>query len=96
MRKIILASLLLLAGCKSVQSVWDAPVIKFEPEEATAVSIYVPHFYVLTPENALRILNEKKILIAISYDDSIELRKSLEDVNTHILIQNETIKVLKQ
>lgn len=93
MRKIIIASLLLLAGCKSTSSVPDAPVIKFEPESAPAVSIYVPHFYVITPDNAMSILNDKKVLIAITYDDSIELRKSLEDVNTFIKIQNESNKV---
>lgn len=96
MRKIIIASLLLLAGCKSVQSVPDAPVIEFKPDEAQAVSIYVPHFYVITPENVNSLLEEKKVLIAITYDDSIELRKSLEDVNTFIQVNNESMKVMRK
>lgn len=95
MRKLILASILLLTACKSAPSVPDAPVIEYVPEETSAVSIYVPHFYVLTQENAEALLSEKKVLIAITYDDSIELRKSLEDVNTFIQIKNESNKVRK-
>lgn len=96
MRTAIIASMLLLTGCMTPPVVPDAPVIKYSPDDIDPVSIYVPHFYVVTQENAEQLLKDKKVLIAVSYDDSIELRKSLEDVNSHIKLQNETIKILRK
>lgn len=96
MRKTIIALTLLLAGCNSTQSVPEAPVIKFDPNELTPVTVFVPTFYVLTPENALQLLNEKKVLIAMSYDDSIELNKSFVDISVYVDKQNETIKLRKK
>lgn len=96
MRKIIIASILLLVGCKSVESIPDAPTIKYEPSSVTPVSIYVPKFYVVTADNVEKLLLEKKVLIAVSYDDSIELTKSISDVNTFVKKQNETILMLRK
>lgn len=88
--------MLLLVGCKSVESVPDAPTIKFVPTDITPVSVYVPKFFVITPDNIEKLLSEKKVLIGLSYDDSIELSKSISDINTFILKQDETIKVLRK
>ena len=96
MRKTIIAMILLVTGCSSPEVIPDAPVIKYQPNDSAPVSIYVPRFYVVTPENVDKLLGEKKVLIAVSYDDSIELTKSISDVNTFVKKQNETIIMLRK
>lgn len=95
MRTIILCAVLLLSACTSVEKLPEAPVIKYIPDNPRPVSVYTPKFYVLTEENATRILKDKNLLIAVSYDDSIELRKSMEDIEAYIKIQNEIISKLR-
>ena len=95
MRMILLTLCVILTGCASPDAAPETPVIKFEPTENTPVSVYVPKFYVVTPENVDQLLKEKKVLIATDFNDSIELRKSFEDINTYILKQNESIKIMR-
>lgn len=96
MRSIILCAIIFLTACSSVEKLPEAPVIKYIPDDPKPVSVYSPKFYVLTEENAQKVLKEKKLLIAVSYDDSIELRKSMEDIETYIKIQNEIIDKLRK
>lgn len=95
MRLMFIATVMLLCGCASKATLPVEPVIKYEAPETDSVSVYVPHFYVITKDTVDKILSEKKVLIGLTYDDSIELRKSLEDVNTYILTQKEALKVNK-
>ncbi|QHJ78832.1 MAG: hypothetical protein [Caudoviricetes sp.] len=96
MRKLILLASLLLVACGSKVSVPEAPVMKYTPPENDPISVYVPHFYVITEANALQLLATKKVLIAVDYNDSIELRKSLEDVNAFILKEKQNQRTLSE
>ena len=96
MRNTLIAMVLLLAGCNSTSSLPETSELKFVPDEVSPVSVYVPRFYVVTADNVVKLLSEKKVLIALSYDDSIELSKSISDINTYVLKQHEAIKVLRK
>lgn len=102
---IVLMSVIFLFACTPKPKIVPVdPVIKeavFIPMNPSPVSIYVPNFYVVTAATATKLLaDNKNVLIAMSYNDSIELRKSLLEINAYILklnLNNETlIKEIKQ